>query len=135
MLRSAFAKSPVPPPDARPSLLPVADPGAFDRVVLAADEDCLALFGTAWCRACWRASERLARLADRGSFAALAIDVEASPELARRYLVTGIPTILHFRNVAGCRTAHRRDERRRSGRLAGGQRATAAMSRAMGRTA
>ena len=98
MLRSAFAKSPVPPPDARPSLLPVADPGAFDRVVLAADQDCLALFGTAWCRACWRASERLARLADRGSFAALAIDVEASPELARRYLVTGIPTILHFRN-------------------------------------
>jgi thioredoxin-like negative regulator of GroEL len=98
MLRSGFASSPLPPPDASPFLLPVADPGSFDRVVLAGDEDCLALFGAAWCRACWRAGERLARLADRGSFAALAIDVEASPELARRYLVTGIPTIVHFRN-------------------------------------
>jgi thioredoxin-like negative regulator of GroEL len=98
MLRSAFARSPLPPPGAPPSSLPVADHGSFDRVVLAGEEDCVALFGAAWCRACWRAGERLARLADRGSFAALAIDVEASPELARRYLVTGIPTILHFRN-------------------------------------
>jgi thioredoxin 1 len=98
MIRSTFAGSSLPPPDAPPSLLPIADPGAFDRVVLAGDEDCLALFGAAWCRACWRAGERLARLADRGSFAALAIDVEALPELARRYLVTGIPTVLHFRN-------------------------------------
>jgi thioredoxin-like negative regulator of GroEL len=98
MLRSAFARTPLPPPGAPRSLPLLADPGAFDRVVLAGDEDCLVLFGAAWCRACWRAGERLARLAERDAFTPLAIDVEASPELARRYLVTGIPTILHFRN-------------------------------------
>jgi thioredoxin 1 len=108
MRRSTFARSPS-PADAAPSPLPVADRRAFDRVVLTGDEDCLALFGAAWCRSSRRAA---VRLADRGSPTALAIDVEASPDLARRYGVVGIPTVLHFRNgqVAGRRIGEMSDD-------------------------
>jgi thioredoxin-like negative regulator of GroEL len=96
MLWSLFVKSPSPPQrDTAP--LPIPDRRAFDRLVLAGDQDCLALFGAAWCRSSRRAAERLARLADRGSLTALAVDREALPELARRYRVTGIPAVLHFR--------------------------------------
>jgi thioredoxin 1 len=111
LLWSLFARSPAPTPrEAAP--LTVADRGAFDRAVLAGDPDCFALFGAAWCRSSRRAAERLARLADRSSLTALAIDVEASPELARRYGVAGIPTILHFRKgqIAGRRLGELSDD-------------------------
>jgi thioredoxin len=100
------------PPRRDPAPLPIPDHRAFNRAVLAGDEDCLALFGAAWCRSSRRAAERLARLADRSSLTALAIDVEASPELARRYCVAGIPTVLHFRKgqVAGRRLGELSDD-------------------------
>jgi thioredoxin 1 len=56
------------------------------------------LFSAAWRRPGLDATAELQRVADRRGIAALFVDVDGSPELARRCGVTAIPSVLLFRN-------------------------------------
>jgi thioredoxin len=78
--------------------LAIADRAAFADIALAGETDCLVVFGLAWSSTGMRLVERAQRVATRHALAALAVDVEASPELARRCRVTAAPSLLLFRN-------------------------------------
>jgi thioredoxin-like negative regulator of GroEL len=76
----------------------VAAHAAFTEIALAGAADCLVVFGLAWSSTGTRLVERARRVATRHALAALAVDVEAAPELARRCRVTAAPSLLLFRN-------------------------------------
>src|SRR5580658_272646 len=68
----------------------------FEQAILPRDGASLVLFGAAWRRAGRDAMAHLQRVADRRGLLAVFVDVEKSPELARRYRVTAIPSLLLF---------------------------------------
>ena len=70
----------------------------FDEVALGGATDCLILFGVGWSVTGRRMAERARRVAGRHAVAALAIDADAAPELARRFQVAAAPSLLLFRN-------------------------------------
>lgn len=78
--------------------LPLLDPARFDREVLAADRPVLVDFYADWCPPCRAMTPILERLAaDLGERARIVkVDVDQAPELARRYNVRSIPTMIVF---------------------------------------
>ncbi|HXY99670.1 MAG TPA: thioredoxin family protein [Stellaceae bacterium] len=73
-------------------------PYAADNAAVARKADCLLIFGLTWSTIGKRLAERAQRVAARRGVAALPIDVEASPELARRHRVMAVPLLLLLRD-------------------------------------
>jgi thioredoxin-like negative regulator of GroEL len=99
MRRSFFASSaPAAPAAATATALrALVDRADFERLVLAGDEDFLAFFVAPWSRPGRRLAEHFAKRAARHAMLGVTIDADAWPDIARRYDVTAIPSILHFR--------------------------------------
>lgn len=78
----------------------------FEAVVLKADRPVLVDFTAAWCGPCKVQSKILDRLAETSDAVLVGVvDVDESPELAARFGVRGMPTLLAFRH--GKETARR----------------------------
>ena len=71
---------------------------AFAQTALTSDTKCLVLFDAPWRRPAKHVETQVADVADRYAVAVLSIDVDDCPELARRYEVAGVPSLLFFRN-------------------------------------
>lgn len=71
----------------------------FEREVLQADGLVLVDFWAAWCPPCRRLAPTLEALAAdyQGRVAVAKVDVDENPELAQRYGVQSIPTLILFR--------------------------------------
>jgi thioredoxin-like negative regulator of GroEL len=68
---------------------------SFERAILPREGASLVLFGAPW-QSGGTAAARLQRVAGRRGMRAFFVDVEGSPELARRYAVTAVPSLLLF---------------------------------------
>jgi thioredoxin 1 len=71
---------------------------AFGHEVLEAGEPVLVDFTAAWCAPCRQLAPLLDELAGRhaGRVRVAVVNVEEAPELAQRYRVTSMPTLLAF---------------------------------------
>lgn len=76
-------------------LLPI-DQATFDARVLTAEQPVAVLFSAVWCGPCRHFSPTVERVgAELGDAIALVkVDVDASPELAARYGVRSVPTLV-----------------------------------------
>jgi len=76
---------------------PIAVDGAdsFDALLTRYDA-VLADFSATWCGPCRTLEPIVERVAARSSGAVATIDIDANPDLARRYNVRGVPTLLLF---------------------------------------
>jgi len=85
----------------------VSTAAEFDRQVLQAEQPVLVDFYATWCPPCRVLAPRIADLAEeyegRATFVGVDVDVKESPEIAARYGVRNIPTVIVFRDgrVAG----------------------------------
>ncbi|OWY61984.1 hypothetical protein B7486_60845 [cyanobacterium TDX16] len=73
----------------------------FDEVVLAAEVPVIVDFSATWCPPCGPTADALDQVAGEhaGRVRATSVDVDEHPDLARRFQVTSMPTLLVF--VAG----------------------------------
>jgi thioredoxin-like negative regulator of GroEL len=71
---------------------------AFAHTALTSDTNCLVLFDAPWRRPAKHLETQAADVANRYAVTLLSIDVDDCPELARRYQVAGVPSLLFFRN-------------------------------------
>jgi thioredoxin 1 len=55
-------------------------------------------FGATWCRACVTLMPILNDISVEGKFKIFKIDVDEVPEIAQKYGIRGIPTLLYFKN-------------------------------------
>jgi len=72
----------------------------FDREVLECDVSVFTCFTTEWCQSCYATclfADQLAREYDR-SIKFVRLNMEKNPEIAERYHVIAVPTILLFHN-------------------------------------
>ncbi len=71
----------------------------FDQEVLQSDIPVLVDFWAAWCGPCRMLSPVISEISDEAEgFKVVGVDVDKSPDIARRYKVFSIPTLLVFRN-------------------------------------
>jgi thioredoxin 1 len=72
----------------------------FDREVLQSEGLVLVDFWAAWCPPCRRLAPTIDALATeyQGRLAVAKVDVDASPEVAQRYGIQSIPTLILFRD-------------------------------------
>jgi thioredoxin 1 len=71
----------------------------FDSEVLSAEGDVLVEAGARWCPPCKALHQVLSGIArERAELKIVTIDVEESPDVARRFQVRATPTLLLFRN-------------------------------------
>ncbi len=73
--------------------------GTFDTEVLASPEPVVADFWAEWCGPCKRIAPVLEELASEfaGKVKVVKIDVDSNQELATRYRIQSIPTLLFFK--------------------------------------
>jgi thioredoxin len=74
----------------------------FDAAVLQADQPVLVDFHAPWCGPCRMLAPALEQLAAEfaGRVRFVKVNVDDAPELAGRYRITGVPTLLLFRDGA-----------------------------------
>ena len=72
----------------------------FEREVLQAAQTVLVDFFATWCGPCKMIAPIVKELADEGKAKVCKIDVDEQPELAIRFGVDSIPTLLIFKNGA-----------------------------------
>lgn len=72
----------------------------FEREVLQAAQTVLVDFFATWCGPCKMVAPIVKQIADEGKAKVCKIDVDEQPELAIRYGVDSIPTLLVFKNGA-----------------------------------
>jgi len=70
---------------------------SFDRAVLAAPHPTAVLFSAVWCGPCRTFGPLLQRVTAALGLELAKVDVDASPELAARYGVRSVPTLLVLR--------------------------------------
>jgi thioredoxin 1 len=70
----------------------------FAQIALSGDGDRLVLFDSAWRHPRQRAEEQTAHIAARYGLPVLSVAVEDCADLAHRYGVAGVPSLLLFRN-------------------------------------
>jgi thioredoxin 1 len=72
----------------------------FEQEVLKADIPVLVDFWAAWCGPCRMVAPVIAEIAEekKGSVKVCKVNVDEEPELAEKYRVSGIPTIICFKN-------------------------------------
>lgn len=71
----------------------------FETEVLKADKPVLVDFHAAWCGPCKMLAPIISDLEDnRDDFCVGKIDIDDEPELARKYGIEAVPTLLLFRN-------------------------------------
>lgn len=72
----------------------------FDEIVLSSDKPVLVDFWATWCGPCRMIGPNLAELAERmdGSLIVGKINVDEQPDLAMKYGVAVIPTLMLFKN-------------------------------------
>lgn len=71
---------------------------SFDSEVLAAEQPVLVDFWATWCAPCLALAPTVEQLAERydGRVKVAKVDVDQAPDLARRYGVLSIPTVIIF---------------------------------------
>lgn len=77
-----------------------ADDASFQREVLESSMPVLVDFGGRWCGPCKALAPIVERIAaeNGGKLKVVAVDVDDSPEIARRYGIRGVPTVAVFRD-------------------------------------
>lgn len=71
---------------------------SFDEVVIPAEVPVVVDFTAAWCPPCGPTADALDQVAGEqaGALLATSVDVDEHPDLARRFQVTSMPTLLVF---------------------------------------
>ncbi len=77
----------------------------FEAEVLQAKGTVLVDFWATWCGPCRMIAPEVAKIAEEGLAKVGKVDVDAQPELANRYGITSIPTILIFKDGKLAQTA------------------------------
>ena len=73
------------------------DTAAFDRTVLGAERPVAVILSAPWCGPCRTFTPLLERVAPTLGMDLAKVDVEATPEIAARYGVRSVPTLLVLR--------------------------------------
>jgi thioredoxin 1 len=76
------------------------DDASFDEQVIAAEIPVLVEFGAPWCPPCKALAPIVERLAVEmaGRVRVVSVDTDASPLVAAKYGIRGVPTVIVFRN-------------------------------------
>jgi thioredoxin 1 len=71
----------------------------FDEVVLKSDKPVIVDFWAEWCGPCRMITPFIEQIGEEYKDKALVVkcDVDASPDVARRYSIRNIPTVLYFK--------------------------------------
>jgi thioredoxin 1 len=72
----------------------------FDQVVLSSDKPVVVDFWAEWCGPCKMIGPYIEQMAEEFKEKAVVVkcDVDASPNVARKYSIRNIPTVLYFKN-------------------------------------
>ena len=76
--------------------IPAVTTATFDEVVASAERLLLVDVWAAWCGPCAPMGEAVASVAASHAVTAVALDADAHPDVARRYEVMSLPTLLVF---------------------------------------
>lgn len=83
----------------------------FEQEVLKAEKPVLLDFWATWCGPCMRQGPIVEELAEEG-YCVGKIDVDQEPELAQKFRIMSIPTLLIFLKWSGSRETGRTDSKR-----------------------
>lgn len=77
----------------------VIDKEMFDKVITDSENPVIIDFYADWCQPCKRISRVLEEIAEENKeeFSVYKVDTEKDPELAVEYNVTGLPTLISFK--------------------------------------
>ena len=83
-------------------MIPVVTSADFDTKVLQADKPVLVDFFATWCGPCKRLAPVIDELSDElaGKVDVCKVDIDQSPDIAARYKVSSVPTIMLFEGGA-----------------------------------
>jgi thioredoxin 1 len=72
----------------------------FDQIVLSSDKPVVVDFWAEWCGPCKMIGPYIEQMAEEFKDKAVVVkcDVDASPNVARKYSIRNIPTVLFFKN-------------------------------------